>query len=115
MKITLEPGTSTTMGMRKFDRVYARSTPGTVSISLLTNASVKISAFLQGRPSSMGVTQALAEGPMQLLGSAQLLGAAQWQDIAFHYNSPRAARNFKSVRILFEISAPVACAVCWEF
>lgn len=87
-------------GQKVFERVFTASNPATVSGQISVRGNVRLRVLLQRRRIADALTDALANGPLSEIGSADFGSDGEFT-FTFDYRQPRIAT--RSVRLLFEI------------
>ena len=87
-------------GQKVFERVFTASNPATVAGRINISGNVRLRVLLQRRRVGDSLEDALANGPLIEIGSADYSTAGDFTFV-FDYNQPRIATQ--SVRLLFEI------------
>lgn len=88
-------------GLKVFERVFALSSPATVSGRLRVEGNARIRFLLQRRRANDTLQDALQNGPITEIGTWE--GSTDgWTTFSFDYNQPRVAT--RSVRLLMEFS-----------
>lgn len=98
--VKLGPDESATTGMRKFLRVYKSGSTMTLAANISTDAPVRVTAKLQRRKSTQGLSDALSNGPTIVLGSTVLTPDSE-KGFEFDFASPRVGT--RSIRVLLEL------------
>lgn len=102
MQVRLGPGETLGTGMRKFQRVYTRDTPMSVSAQATGSAAASVRVYMQYRRDGQGLWDALREGRKELIGTFDLQ-AGETVDLRADFNTPRV--RVRSLRILLEVES----------
>ncbi|WP_411818583.1 CapA family protein [Hyphococcus sp. DH-69] len=100
--VTLGADESAKMGMRKFLRVYKSGSTMTLAANISSDVPVRVTAKLQRRKSSQGLSDALSNGPTIELGSV-LISPESEEALEFDFASPRVGT--RSIRVLLEFES----------
>ena len=102
MQVRLDPGETAGTGMRKFQRVYPRATPMSVTAQATASGAASVRVYMQYRRDRQGLWDALREGRRELIGSFDL-AAGETVDLRADFNTPRV--GVRSLRILLEVES----------
>ena len=100
MQIELRDDVPVRTGMRVFMRVFARSAPATLSVSLRSQGCSEVRFALQRRKDGIGFEDALADGPVEEIGAVTL--ADQETRESFELQLPRTAT--RGIRLFIDAS-----------
>ena len=104
LSVMLDKSQPSHFGMQSFRRVYKASSAMTLAAKFQTPVPVKINFYWQGRKKSQKLFDALNHGKKHLIGSVELTGTQDWQNVELGFNSPRV--GYRSYRVLAEFVLP---------
>ncbi len=98
MQIRLADDATVTTGMKVFTRVFSRSNPATVVASFKSDGCARFRFSLQRRPDGVGFADALATGPVSVIGEIETGAGITQAELDFQL-----PRTFtRSIRLLVE-------------
>lgn len=102
MTLTIDAGTTTQSGMRKFQRVFTKAAPMSLRAEIKSTADARIDAYVQIRAEGQGLSDALENGRKISLGSLDV-SAGEATRLDLDFDSPRT--RARSLRILLDVTA----------
>jgi poly-gamma-glutamate capsule biosynthesis protein CapA/YwtB (metallophosphatase superfamily) len=100
LAVRVAEGGVTRTGMSAFQRVFTRSNPTTLSGRLYTDGPALIRFQLQRRRPSTALAEALASGPLRVVGQLRV-DEVGWHRFSLDFDQPRVGTE--SVRLLIDI------------
>lgn len=100
LEVRVADGTSVRTGMSAFQRVFTRSNPTTLSGRVKAEGPVLIRFQLQRRRVGTPLAEALASGPMRVVGELRV-DEVGWHRLSLDFDQPRVGTE--SVRLLIDV------------